>query len=304
MPAKRLSTLARQVLEASAFKGKRGKKANVRGAAAFATKELARRVRADPPSLKREKARERGFVAEDPREDASAKRVDANRRLLDRLAYRWRKGERLQEPAYNRAWNLLNCLTAGGTKIELWDTKKAQAWHRSLANREWIRVADGYEVDALLDRHARERRGVIGGMIRARAAQLLPAGPLPELVLGAIEVFRKTAEAQGHEPLRVHAAIQRFLAPFCAHGRTEGIERAFHELSRKEQKAVVHNSLAVEKAWLGNLPSRTRIWALDAAIENEPRQLAPSKGRRPTESGSRQRRAVPSSTPNPTTASA
>jgi hypothetical protein len=254
----RLSELARDVLEQS-IHGRKGRRGNVRAAAVAATRELARRTRKNQSSNQRKANRslaiEAGFA------DDSDARIDANRRLLYRLAYKWRAGERMQEDGFTRALNLLGCLKKGGISIELFDPGRESAWKALHVKSDWILPPDPFEKAALLLSAEDRLDGLAARRIEREAARLLPADPLPEWALRRIESFRKRALAQGHDKWRIEAAIRRFLAPLCAHGRTSGIERGWQELSPRERRLAVKYGLEIEKIWLGTVPAYKRTWA-------------------------------------------
>lgn len=252
---------AKKVLARSAFASRDGS-VNVGGAARFATEELARRLQSrvngakaalrdysgsDPAErlsleLAVEEAEHRLTAATDARllEDTE-ERIAANRRLLQRLAYDWKPSRKLQEAAYDRVVNLLRCLDKE-VAPNPFDADRLEAWRQMHLGPAWMKLAGGIEAAKLRSPH----------------------GPLSKTedswVLRELDAFERWALGRGHDRFRVQWSIQRILAPFFAHERTGGIERAFGELTREEKKTVVHNAIAVERAWLGAIPAYQRAW--------------------------------------------
>lgn len=226
-----LSEFARDVLGQSEFGA-----ANVRRAASFATAELARRTREEIDPQKQALMRAAGFDNESP---AS---IGANRRLLNRIAYEGKKEQKLiQEKKFDLAWNLLLCLptgkTGGRTRRSPVDPQLKRAWEKTITDSEWTHPASGHE-----------------------AARLRSEDGLPGWVRDQITGFEKWAQDRHHDEHRIMLAVHRLLAPFCASARTSGIERSFAELTPLQQKTVIYQSIAIERAWLGEQPLYKRTW--------------------------------------------
>ena len=195
--------------------------------------------------------------------DRRAGKADANRRMLSRVAYELPAGRGMQLKVFDRLANLLECIEPGaGNRCRqlLIDQERLARWKNAHKASDWLEPAAPEEASAL----QREGKGPGSAWYDKRQSAimdaLLPGGPLSADHLGKIRKFRDDALAKGHERIRVDQSLRRFLAPFCAHARTGGIERGWHELSPAEQDAVIRHGLEVEKIWLGPRPSTLRIY--------------------------------------------
>ena len=233
----RLASYAREVLTASQFGGIDGR-INVRAAVYHAVSELA---------------------------DATIlANAEANRRMLLRLITE-QPPRRLREKSLRTVALVLDAIRPGSAVVcdgIANDQARVKAWHRAMGDARAVYFAapDVIEHRALLlpgvkaDRELAEKH-----VVERMAARLLPLDPLPTWALRQIERFRERAIARGHVKRRVDISVKRALTPMTWHGRTAGLERGWHELELREQKAVLHHSLELERIWLGLNPASQRI---------------------------------------------
>jgi len=238
-----VARLVRDVLERS--KSGRGKgRANIRAAAHEATKELARRVRVEPDKALLLAGKRAKYDRQSPAQ------IEAHRRLLHRLAYAWRPGERLQSASRNRVASLLECIETGAghrcMQIGM-DATQDDALSRWATRTSWLYPASDAEWSHLLP---------VGRTLADRRTE---TGHLPEWIVREIKDFRQWAKQCGHTRHRTNAAIKRFLAPFCAYDRTEGVEMAWTHLSSRQLASVVRHGLLVERLWIGTESASRRV---------------------------------------------
>lgn len=265
-----------------------GRRANVSAAARKATLELSRRVSRhgsalaardafdQRPARTRAVRHERGAEVAHAREKVrrsaagemeldsrSAKRVAANRKLLSRVAYE--DAPRLDREGYIRLRNLLECIEPGAARRcddSALDSEKRDGLRRSTRSSEWLGPAKPLEYAALLPGGDH----VLGTSDAATAKYITDVTGLkkfPARIVDQIDLFRRSAIADGHDRRRVDMAVIRFLAPFCAFARTSGVERGWHELGDTELQRVVRYGLEIERIWLGAIPATERTIIAD-----------------------------------------
>ena len=268
--AAHVASITREVLERR-FARLGGARANVKAAAQAATVELQRRVRQQRQSLREAVDWRRAGLL------PVVGGVEANRRLLSRLAYERSGHQRMQAQVFDRVVNLLECIETGvGNRCLqlLLDPERHALWKDVLRNSEWLNPATPVQLSALrlLTEPTRGSRSTAGGgpdhrsenprerMQHRTAAALLPNRKLGGASQKRIDKFVEDALSKGHHRKRVELALRRFFAPFCAHFRTQGLERGWHELSREERIKAVRYGLEIERIWLGDRPSAERVY--------------------------------------------
>lgn len=164
---------------------------------------------------------------------------DAIRRHLDRFLERGRSAG-MQADTFDAVCRVVDCLKP----MAIWDVafddpEKKRAWDRTHESAEWMKPLNPEELESVLAELHR---------------------PEMDPVCRKVDAFRERALRQGHDPRRVDLALRRFLAPFRAYERTNGIERGWIDLDDPdERKSAVDCGLTLERIWLGRSPSSERV---------------------------------------------
>lgn len=266
----------RTVLERSKYRRATGT-ANVRQAAHDATAAIERQASA----LGRRWTPKRGRGKHKPNFRES------NRRLLHRLAYGDR-ATKLTEDAFNRVCLLLGQIEQGANErcySLAFDADAVNRFRRAQAT-----TGAAYGPPTLFERFALDGTHTAPASLRQPLdvrRRYLPGMPngLPRVVIGRVEAFQRRMREQGHSAARVDRAVKRFYAAFCAFGRTDGVERGFHEMTPREQQQVVDWGLGVEELWLGPNPAYQRTFRSTPLSAEDTRRVfdpvTPPRLRRP-----------------------